>query len=146
MKRSAIPTDFILLEAYTNSEWDNCQFAIVQLTDEYKRILQNRLTYLTPLLHDTSLSGISFWDASAGFYKDAAEDTQPLGLLRAEETQTYLTLDPGELERLPAPESRLDNFQLTITPDGTASFTASGKHTGETFWTASFDLKTMLSA
>jgi hypothetical protein len=34
MKTTAIPTSHILVKAYTGSEWDECDFAIIHLTED----------------------------------------------------------------------------------------------------------------
>jgi hypothetical protein len=37
MKLSDKPTAHVLLKAGTNSEWDNCNFAIIHITEDWKR-------------------------------------------------------------------------------------------------------------
>lgn len=48
MKLSDKATAHILVKANTNSEWDNCGFAIIHLSEEWKRT-GKRLALVKPL-------------------------------------------------------------------------------------------------
>ncbi len=49
MKLSDKPTAYVLLKAGTNSEWDNCNFAIVHITEDWKKEQQKGLKWLSRL-------------------------------------------------------------------------------------------------
>ncbi len=41
MKTTSYPTSHILIKASTNSVWDECSFAIIDCTDEWKQQLKD---------------------------------------------------------------------------------------------------------
>jgi hypothetical protein len=49
MKLSDKATAHVLLKAGTNSEWDNCNFAIIHITEDWKRNSKNGLKWLSRL-------------------------------------------------------------------------------------------------
>ena len=49
MKLSDKTTAHILVKANTNSEWDNCEFAIIHLSEEWKKEQVKRLALVKPL-------------------------------------------------------------------------------------------------
>ena len=115
MTRSNIPTDYILLPAYTNSELESCKFVIVHVPPSYKAELIARLALLQPLKIDQNLSGLSFWDGSAAYYIGYGEGNEPI--LDDNDEWVYVNLTEQELAELPVPENRLDTFELKLTPD-----------------------------
>ena len=48
MNISKTPTTHLLVRAYTNSEWDNCDFALISLTEQWlekvKKVAQQVVT------------------------------------------------------------------------------------------------------
>ena len=46
MKRSDQPTEYIFIKAYTNSEWDYCDFAIIRITEQWRTVMRKRLNLL----------------------------------------------------------------------------------------------------
>ncbi len=43
MKKSIKATEYLLIKAKTNCEWDNGDFAIIHITDDWKQTQQKRL-------------------------------------------------------------------------------------------------------
>ncbi len=52
MKTTDKATAYLLVKANTNSEWDSCEFAIVHITDEWKREQAKRLEAVKPFAED----------------------------------------------------------------------------------------------
>ena len=136
MKRSKIPTDYALIKAETNSEWDCCDFAIIQLTDSWRSVMQNRLNRIAVFQDDDSFCHQAYWDAVVKFYQDGIEVEK---LLSNDENWAFVKIKERELRRFSIVESKLDAYQLILTKYGGAYFTAYGKHTGEEFRTVNFD-------
>lgn len=131
-----------MILADTASEWDNCDFAIVHITDEWRTLMRQRLSRIERFITDEDPCSIRYYDSPMGFYQNDYEKENgiPEDLLDEGEVWCYVTLDENEPEDLLLPESRLDTHILTVYPHGTALFNASGKHTGEEYWTEGFEI------
>ncbi len=68
MKLSDTHTAQILVKAFTNSEWDYCEFTIIDLSEEWKNEQKERLNLISPLKEDWCFSSINFYDGSVEFY------------------------------------------------------------------------------
>ena len=142
MKRSKTVTNYVLIKAETNSEWDCCGFAIINLSDTWRNAMQRRLIKIELFQQDDSFSHHAYWDVSVNFYQDGINVE---GLLSNEENWVFVTVKKKELERLTTPENKLDAHQLILTKYGGAYFKAYGKHTGEEFWTENFDPEQLIN-
>ena len=140
MKNAMKNTGWVLIKAHTNSEWDSCEFAIIQVTGDWKKEQAKRLAIGQPFSGDYYFQSLNYYDATVNFFITDEEDLPDLDTLLADKGWTYVALDENELEQLPVPESSLDSYTMVIYADGTACHKAYGKHTGEEFWTESFPL------
>lgn len=134
-------TNLILARASTNSEWDNCDYAIITLKNEiiarWKEvsIAYKALKIDFPELYISSLE-VVFGESE--FYK-LDEDTPTTIEAFLEEhlddeddpTWSYVKDVP---ESLGKPENRLTCYSVTV-DETQVRFTAIGKHTGEEFYT-----------
>jgi len=144
MKRSDQPTEYIFIKAYTNSEWDYCDFAIIRITEQWRTVMRKRLNLLEPFKYDNSFYSHHYWDSPEGFYTNIVdeEDTDITDLiLKEDEEWAFVTLAENELNTFPVPENRLDTHQLVLTKFGSARFKAYGKHSGEEFYTEDFGIE-----
>jgi hypothetical protein len=147
MKRAAHPTDYIFIRASTASEWDSCDFAIIRLTDDWRKVMRKRFDLIQPFIDDDTFYSHHYWDYPQGFYVHDYEDEEEttLHLLNEDEDWAYIITDEKELASLRCPESRLDTYQLTVTKNGSANFSAMGKHSGEEYWTNHFGVDELVS-
>lgn len=144
MKRSDKPTGQILLKAYTNSEWDDCEFAIINLSEEWKNEQKERLEYTSPLKEDWYFSSIDFYDGSVDFYRSGNDDFLNVNELLEGRDWSFVELNSEEITAFLPPENSMDSYRISLRGNGSAFYTAYGKHTGEQFWTADFLLNTIL--
>jgi len=144
MKRSDQPTEYIFIRAYTNSEWDYCDFAIIHMTKQWRTVMLKRLNLLEPFKDDSSFYSHHYWDSPKGFYTNIVdeEDTDITDLiLKEDEEWVFVTLAENELDTFPVPESRLGTHQLVLTTFDSARFIAHGKDNSEEFYTADFSIE-----
>jgi hypothetical protein len=144
MKKSETITDYILIRATTNSEWDSCDFAIIKLSDEWRDTMQQRIKAVEPFKNDSYFYHLSFWDAPEGFYKNIDEDDLVGEILKTESDWCFIAIDETELEKLPVPENKLEAQQILVMKNGYARFTAIGKHSGEDFYTSDFNINELI--
>lgn len=145
MKVSDKPTAEILIRAKTNSEWDCCDFAVIHLSEEWRKLQATRLEAVKPFKDDYNFQSISFFDGSVEFFQSGLDDElveEPnIEELLADRDWVYVELDDDELDKLASPENRLDFFKIVICRDGNARYVVFGKHTNEEFYTNQFSLQ-----
>src|SRR5690554_2178079 len=144
MKLSDKPTEYVLLKAGTNSEWDDCNFAIVHITEDWRKEQQQRLEMVKPFAKDYFLQSLNYYDTAVDFYTADEDDNPDLYRWLENKPMAYVEIDKDELEILSVPENRLDCYRLVMYKTGTAMYTAYGKHTSEEFWTEEFPLKQII--
>lgn len=140
MKLSDKPTAYILLRAGTNSEWDNCDFAIVHITENWKTEQQKRLKAVEPFEDDYYFQSMNYYDTAVDFYTVDDEDNPDLEKWLGEKPMVFVEVDKDELETLSVPENRLNCYRLVLYKTGTAMYKAYGKHTSEEFYTEEFSI------
>lgn len=140
MKASKIPTEYLLLQAQTISDWDYCAFAIVHLSEEWKQEKLDWLGYVEPLKSNSHFQSMNFYDTAVEFHQTDNDDNPDLENLLADREWVFVELDERELETFALPESALDCYRFVLRSDGTAYYKAYGKHTGEEFSTWDFDV------
>lgn len=143
MKLSDKPTAHLLLKAGTNSEWDNCSFAIVHITEDWKKEQQKRLEMVKPFAEDY-LQSLNYYDTAVDFYTADEDDNPDLYKWLENKPMAYVEIDKDEFEALTVPENRLDCYRLVMYKTGTAMYKAYGKHTSEEFWTEEFPLTPLI--
>lgn len=144
MKLSDKPTEYVLLKAGTDSEWDNCNFAIIHITEEWKKEQARRLKAVQPFTDDYFFHSLRYYDTAFDFYVADEDDNPNLVKWLTEKSMAFVEIDAEEFETLTEPENRLDCYRLVIYRTGTAMCIAYGKHTGEEFYTEEFPLNKLI--
>lgn len=144
MKTSDKPTEYILIKASTNSEWDCCEFALIHLSEKWKKLQAERFEAVKPFADNYSFSSMNFYDSSVDFFQTGDEEEPDMEELLADKDWTFVELDDDELDRLSPPENSLECYKLVIHRDGNARYEAIGKYTDEEFWTNEFSLQQLI--
>ena len=144
MKISDKPTDRILVKASTNSEWDNCEFAIIHLSKQWKKTQAERLEWVMPLRDKPQLCSLTFRDTAVDFYVVDEENPLDIEQLLNGKEWVFVELDEQEQETFSSTENKLDCYRLIIQPNGIGYYRAYGKHTNEEFWTEEFSLTQLI--
>lgn len=145
MKTASNITDFILVKAHTNSEWDECHFAIIHCTQEWKERMKQRLQAVQPFAEDYNFCSLNFYDTSVDFYRTDSEEQPDLETILQEKEWTFVEMENGEQETFLVPENRLNTYRLSLYRNGTAIYSAYGKNTGEEFYTEEFSVSEILN-
>lgn len=140
MRRSDKPTADILIRARTNSEWDCCEFAVIHLSEEWRKQQTKRLGAIKPFADDYNFQSIRFYDGPVDFFQSGEDGEPDIEELLAGRDWVFVELDDDELDKLTQPENSLDFHKIVIHRDGDARYEAFGKHTNEEFWTNAFSL------
>ncbi len=145
MKKSEKPTPYIFIRAYTQSEWDSCDFALIKISRSWLDILAERLELLEPFKGKSDFYSHEYWDAPESYYIHDDDNLPTRELLEGDAFDwCYIETDPNELTRLQKPEAALSTHQLVVTGDGFGHFTAIGKHSEENYYTAEFNAAELL--
>ncbi len=133
MRLSEKPTKHIIVRANCDSEWDSCDFAIVTLREGWAEQLEKRLESTRPLHDNPGFFSTRYLDGSASFYRI---DYEKMGdVLPNDKDWSFVELEDGEEDNFDEPENALELYTLTLYKDGSGRYMASGKHTGEDFYT-----------
>lgn len=140
MKKSSKQTEYLLIRAYTGSDWDGCEFAVIHCTDEWKRQFEKRVAAVQPFKNDYNFQSMNYYDTAVDFYRTDKDDQPDIEDLLGDKNCVFVETDKAELASLSVPENRLDRYRLVIFRSGIAYYQAFGKHSGEEFWTDEFSL------
>ncbi|UKB78562.1 hypothetical protein [Chryseobacterium sp. MEBOG07] len=146
MRVSTQPTQYLLLKARTNSNWDTCDFAIIHISEDWKKDLQIRLNSIEPFTEDPMFISMAYYDTGVEFYKDDNETIPDSAEPLKDKAWSFIITNEKEIDALPIPENCLDCHELVINADGTAYYRAYGKYTGEQFWTDHFSIQKIIDA
>ena len=112
MKLSDKTTAHILVKANTNSEWDNCEFAIIHLSEEWKKEQVKRLALVKPLEGNHYFCSMNYYDTAVDFYRTGEDDNPNIEELLNGKEWVFVELDEQEQETFTVPENRLDCYRL----------------------------------
>lgn len=141
MKKSINPTEYLLVKAMTNSEWDDCAFAIIHITKVWKKTQQNRLEAIKIFENDYDLKWLNYADTDVKFFKLSVDIYPKIEEWLSNKSQFFVELENDDLKKLSQPENRLNCYQMQVFRSGNAIYNALGKHTSEEFFTEEFSLE-----
>ena len=129
----------ILVYASTESEWDCCNCAYIDLSsDKYREFLVKNNIIATDMKRDIAdFIGFSVYDDSAQFSTCGMESGKDFEFVS---TGTEL----GDFLDENKPEQYLEGSNITFFGNGLVKWKAYGKHTGETFYTAVLQIDEIL--
>lgn len=145
MKTTSNITDYILVKADTDSDWDNCHYALIHCTAEWKVQIQQRLRTVQSIENEIGFASLNYYDTSVDFYRADEKTQTEINQMLGEKEWTFVELDENEQETFLVPENRLDTYRLSLYRYGTAIYTAYGKHSGDEFYTSEFSIKDILN-
>ncbi|QQM25846.1 hypothetical protein [Elizabethkingia sp. M8] len=144
MKLSDKPTEYVLLKAGNNSEWDLCEFAIIHVSEEWKKTQKKRLEVVKLVESDYDLKWLNYADTNVEFFQFSEEHYPEVEEWLSERSKIFIDIQTKDLKKLSQPENRLNCYQMQVFKNGNAIYNAFGKHTGEEFWTEEFSLEELI--
>ena len=140
MKKSLKQTEYLLIKAMTNSEWDNGDFAIVHITEDWKNIQKKRLEAVKIVENDADLKWLNYADTNVEFFKFSEDNYPEVKQWLSDGSKIFIELEKEDLKKMLQPENLLNCYQMQVYKNGNAIYNAFGKHTSEEFWTEEFSL------
>jgi len=122
MKPLEKQTAYLLLKATTNSQWDVCDFALISISENWKKDLEKRLSNLMPFIEDPMFISMSFYDLGVEFYKNSNETLRISAELLDNRDSMLILADEQLIESLPIPENCLDCHELVCSETCTFAF------------------------
>ena len=116
MNISKTPTTHLLVRAYTNSDWDSCDFALITPTEQWFEKVKKAAQQVSTLKSDPDFVNLSFYEARTDFYT-LSDEEQP------------------DLASFNTPESRLDIYRSVFTRYDDFYIKAYGKYSSDEYWT-----------
>jgi hypothetical protein len=141
-------TNHLLVKASTDSDWDDCTFAIIYCTKHWLRLLAKRSSSRIPFEADGAFYSLTYWDNHVDFFVhiDNGEEDSLSGsdLLPEDEKWAFVILTEKEVGRFKRPQNKIRAHQLKITMDGCAQFKAWGEDAKEIFYTEKFSIDSLI--
>jgi len=136
MKLSKERTGNIIVKAWTNSEWDDTNFAIIGVSEDYLQALVLRSEAANKLSEMDRFISMKFVDGHADYYI-LPEDNEVLhGFVTGKDDWSYIDISLEEISELSKPEQHMDCEVSIFDKYGWFTYSAQGKHTGEDFYTS----------
>ena len=140
MKKSLKQTEYLLIKAMTNSEWDNGDFAIIHITEDWKQTQKKRLEAVKIVENDADLKWLNYADTNVEFFKFSEDNYPEVKQWLSDGSKIFIELEKEDLKKMLQPENLLNCYQMQVYKNGNAIYNAFGKHTSEEFWTEEFSL------
>ena len=148
MEKVSYVTNRILVKASTDSERDDCTFAIIYTTKQWIKLLAKRSSWLIPFKNDDLFYSLTFWDAHVDFFVHTGNDVEdPLygsDLMEPDEILSHVSVTESELNRFKRPGNKIRGHQLNIMRDGYMQFLAWGYRPGEKFYTERLSIEAFI--
>ena len=141
MKRSDKPTEYIMLKAETTSEYDECEFAIMHITQEWNKRMTERLQLLKLFQKDNSFTSLAFSETVEGFYTFPDGEKEPF---IGREAWCFVEITPVELQELPEVSEEITGCNILFYGGSLACFYASTPQDGVELSTGLFNIKALL--
>jgi hypothetical protein len=125
MNISEQPTEQILVRAQTNSEWDNCDYAVIECNVKWAEEIRERLLSSRLYLDNDRFHHSVDFHVSNDIMDDLLQHNQDWAFVEDDDN------DYG----FPVPESVLIDISLILYSDGSGRYIATGKFTGEKYTT-----------
>ena len=138
-------TEYLLIKAMTNSEWDNGDFAIVHITEDWKNIQKKRLEAVKIVENDADLKWLNYADTNVEFFKFSEDNYPEVKQWLSDGSKIFIELEKEDLKKMLQPENLLNCYQMQVYKNGNAIYNAFGKHTSEEFWTEEFLLTKLIA-
>lgn len=147
MKREINPTNYILLTARTRSEWDNCSFVIIHITEQWRQLIKKRSDLAKKCKCYKEFNNVNFWESPEGFFAGGEHTGDILAELENEVNNwAFICPTPKDLTNLEFPETQLHCHTIHLDAHGNAWFSAIGKYSGEEFISSLFNVTDLLES
>lgn len=133
---------YILLSAQTNSEWDNCEFALVELTKEREDYYKSMIALATELNEKHGIDVLEIYCDEASFFADMEDipnKPNPIGY-DSSVSGVIIDIDDSDVESMETPDQDIRCGSMRFSKYG-VKFKGYGKHTGEEFYTDNFNFQ-----
>lgn len=135
-------TKQIILKAGTTSDWDNCNFAIIQCTEEWIESLQKRRHDVKLLQDSKGFVSISYSDLSIEFYY--MNETK-LGEILEGKDWDFIELKDIPIESYIKTETDLLIYRMILSDYITVRYSAFGKYSDDEFYTVELPVLEILN-
>jgi hypothetical protein len=146
MNVSQIPTDYIFVRAQTNSDWDNCSFAIISVSSEWRKEQAKRIHFFKALENCNTFNAAQFFNAEIQFFDADYEVSEIVEGFDQQLDWCFLQATQDEIAHLHTPQSTLATSCICIDAFGNGTYKAWAGYSGEEFFTNQFSIEQILKA
>lgn len=142
MKKSDTRTEWLLVKAGCCSEFDSCDYALINITPEFVKGIESTLDALKKVQEiNPKFTNGTFITSSVTFYTFDPDNYTEVEKL-AISTPCFVELD--EDEELNEVSEYLDILQIKVYPDGSFFLVGYGKFTNTEYYTETLEIKDYL--
>lgn len=142
MKISTTPTNHLLIRAYTCSDWDDCDYAVINCDRAWRERMASRLEAAARFNPDGSFLSFHYTDQSARFYISREENF--FDELPENGVPLFIELEEGEEASFKTPGTCMDGGRIVIHRNGRAYYVRHAENTRDEFFTGSFSVPDIL--
>jgi len=146
MKLSKKPTGWLMVKAFTGSEWDSVDFMLLDISSKtFNNYLREMIDKAEAFKDDMSFYCLSHWSDNADWYIFSYEEDGYVETPKLEDGWSYVDLTVDELNKLKRPEQWMRGGLIKTFSNGDIQFTTNGKHTDEEFWSERIPMEQILN-
>jgi hypothetical protein len=146
MKLSKERTGHIVVRAYTNSEWDECRFAIIDVSEDNLEVFRQRCQAIKALEDLDCFNSASFFDWNIQWFSYPEQEGELSDCLSdINFTWSYVDIEDTDLDYMNRPEQKVDAVRFCVSKGGFIDYKGYGKYTSEEFWTDDFKLEELIN-
>lgn len=108
MKKSIEATEYLLIKAKTNSEWDNGDCAIIHITEDWKKTQKKRLEAVKAVENEYDLKWLNHADTNIEFFTFSKELYPEVEDWLSESSRIFIELEKDDLKKFLQPENNLN--------------------------------------
>ena len=120
MKISDIPTDYLLIKAFNESEL--CDFAIIHTTEQWQVKQKERMIAVTAFKNDDSFKWLNYKDESVDFFRYSEKDHLEIQKWLSENNMLFIETNAKELKMLKGIDFKMSSYQMQVFSNGNAVY------------------------
>lgn len=146
MKLSNVPTGWLMVNAFIQSEWDSVDFILLDISNPvFNNFLREIVDKAKAFKDDPSFYCLSYWSDNAEWYTHSYKDDGDVETPQLKDNWSYVTVTKKEIDKLKKPENALGGGVIKAFASGFIRFTNSGEHTGEQLWSDDIKIDEILN-
>lgn len=143
MKKSETPTNYILVPAYTSSEWDNANAALISLTPELRKRITKYAGIAQQFKNDIDFRYLKIHDCVEAYFVDDENDSLNNMLVnKGNSDWVFVDIEGEEFPEnlFSKPEAKVEAQSINFDNGGNFYYNGYGKYSNDEFYTSEINI------